>query len=106
VEDPPDIERRPENIEDQKFGAPEGPLHVEEPVLPFKADFTMNLVQGRAPVLVHKIIGFAIPGKMDGMPLLLEVMAEMKAAGGMTKAFAADHKEDLHVVCLNFCCDA
>lgn len=49
-----------------------------------------------APVLLHEIIGFAIPGKVDDVSLLLHVMPEMEAAGCMPESFTADDKEDLH----------
>jgi hypothetical protein len=48
-------------------------------------------------MLVHEIIGFPVASEMHVMPLLLEVMPEMKTAGGMTESFAADNKEDLHI---------
>ena len=51
-----------------------------------------------AAVLAHEIIGFAITGKMDGMPLQLHVMPEVETAGCMPESFTADNKEDLHGV--------
>jgi hypothetical protein len=47
-------------------------------------------------MLFHEIMGFAVAGKMNSMPLLLQVMAEVQAAGSMPQPFSADNKEDIH----------
>jgi hypothetical protein len=49
-----------------------------------------------APVLLHEIIGFAIPGVVDGVALLLHVMPEMETTGCMPEPLTADNKKDLH----------
>jgi hypothetical protein len=48
------------------------------------------------PVLLHEIIGFSIPCKMDSMALLLHIMPEMETPGCMPEPLTADNKEDLH----------
>jgi hypothetical protein len=53
-------------------------------------------MQGNTALLVQEIIGFAIPGKMDGMSLLLQVMTEMETPGCVPKPLTADNKKDLH----------
>jgi hypothetical protein len=53
-----------------------------------------------ALVLFHEIIGFAVPGKMNAMPLLLKVMAEVQGTGSMPQPLSADNKKNLHV---SFC---
>jgi hypothetical protein len=35
---------------------------------------------------------------MDGVPLLLEIIPEVEAAGGVPEPFPADNKKDLHVI--------
>jgi len=47
-------------------------------------------------LLVQEIMGFAIPGKMDGMSLLLQVMTEMETPGCVPEPLTADNKKDLH----------
>jgi hypothetical protein len=47
-------------------------------------------------MLFHETIRFAVPGKMNGMPLLHQVMAEMQSPGGMPQPFTTDNKQDLH----------
>jgi hypothetical protein len=49
-----------------------------------------------APVLFHEIAGFTITCIMNSMPLLLQVMAEVQAAGSMPQPFSADNKQDFH----------
>jgi hypothetical protein len=58
-------------------------------------------VQGGFTLLKEEIIGFAIPGKMNGMSLLLQVMTEMETPGCVPESFTADNKKDLHgITCL------
>jgi hypothetical protein len=45
---------------------------------------------------MQEIIGFAIPGKMNGMSLVLQVMTEMETPGGVPEPLTADNKKDLH----------
>jgi hypothetical protein len=45
---------------------------------------------------MQEIIGFAIPGKMNGMSLVLQVMTEMETPGCVPEPFTADDKKDLH----------
>jgi hypothetical protein len=49
-----------------------------------------------APMLVHEVIGLAIPGKVDIVAPLLHKVAKVNASGGMPQPLAADNKEDLH----------
>jgi hypothetical protein len=53
-------------------------------------------VQDSTTLLVQEIIGFAIPGKMDGMSLLLQVMTEMETPGCVPKPLTTDDKKDFH----------
>jgi hypothetical protein len=50
----------------------------------------------RAPVLVHEIIGFPVPGKMNFMPVLLQVMPEVEGPRSVPEAFPADNKKEFH----------
>jgi hypothetical protein len=77
---------------------PERLFQAEKTILPLKIHFTVSAVQVGTPVLLHKIIGFPVPGEMDGMPLLLQVMAKVETPGRMPESFTADNKEDLHGV--------
>jgi hypothetical protein len=47
-------------------------------------------------MLVHEVMGFPVPGKMDFMPVLLQVMPEVKGPRGMPEAFSADNKKEFH----------
>jgi hypothetical protein len=55
-------------------------------------------------VLVHEIIGFFIPGKMDLMPLLLQVVPEMEGSRGVAKAFPTDNKKEFHGIPAGIIC--
>jgi len=58
-------------------------------------------VQGGSTLLKEEIVGFAIPGKMNGMSLLLQVMTEVETPGGVPESLTADNKKDLHgITCL------
>ena len=56
----------------------------------------MDAVKDCTALLVQEIIGFAIPGKMDGMSLLLQVMTKMETPGCVPEPLTADNKKDLH----------
>jgi hypothetical protein len=47
-------------------------------------------------VLFHEIIRFAITGKVNGVTLLLQVMAKMQTPGSVPQSLSADNKQDLH----------
>jgi hypothetical protein len=55
----------------------------------------VGAVKVGAAVLVDKIIGLAIRGEMGGVPLLLEIMPEMEAAGCVPEPFTAYNKEEI-----------
>jgi hypothetical protein len=95
-DEPADTPGRGYHIEHNPFRAQESLFKAEEPVFPFKADFTWRLVEVAAPVLFHESMGFAVAGKMNSMPLLLQVMTKVQAAGSMPQPFSADNKKDIH----------
>jgi hypothetical protein len=95
-DEPADTPGRGYHIEHNPFRTQESFFQAEESVFPFKADFTWRLMEVAAPVLFHEIVGFAVACKMNGMSLLLQVMAEVQAAGSMPQPFSADNKEDIH----------
>jgi hypothetical protein len=84
------------HIQDNPSGAPQRLFHAEETVHPFKADFPYRAVNVGATVLADEIKCLAICSKMDGIPLLLEIMAEVEAAGCMSEPFPAHNKEQIH----------
>ena len=94
--EPPDTEGRSDHVEHDPFRVPERLFKTEKTIFPFKADFAGGIVEVRAFVLLHEIVGFTIAGKVDRVSLLLHVMPEMEAAGCMPESFTADDKEDLH----------
>jgi hypothetical protein len=96
ADEPHDAQDRSNHIRTNPLGRPEGLFQAEETVFPLKTDFTVDPVQGSTALLVQEIIGFAIPGKMDGMSLLLQVMTEMETPGCVPKPLTADNKKDLH----------
>jgi hypothetical protein len=91
-----DTKGRSHHIKNDPFRAPECLFQAEETVLPLKTDFAVRLVKFGAPVLFHEIIRFPVRGEMNGMSLLLQVMAKMETTGCVPKPFAADNKKDLH----------
>jgi hypothetical protein len=93
---PVDTQRRLHHIDADPFRVPEGLFQAEKPAFSFETDLAGSTVQVRAPVLVHEIIGFFIPGKMDLMPVLLQVMPEMEGPRGMPEPFPADNKKEFH----------
>ena len=91
-----DNQSRSYGIRNQPLRRPERLFQAEEAVFPFKTDFAVDPVQVVPPVLKEEIIGFAIPGKLNGMSLLLQVMTEMETPGGVPESLTADNKKDLH----------
>ena len=73
-----------------------GSFQAEETPLPFETDLAGDTVQVRAPVLIHEVIGFPVPGKMDFMPVLLQVMPEVERPRGVPESFPADNKKEFH----------
>jgi hypothetical protein len=49
-----------------------------------------------ARVLLHEIKGFAIAGEMNFMPVLLQIMPEVKGPRCMPEPFPADNKKEFH----------
>jgi hypothetical protein len=92
-----DNQDRSHHIKHDPFRAPEGLFHAEETVFPFKTDFAVRPVQVAALLLFHEIIRFPVSGKMNGVSLLLQVMAKMEAPGCMPEPLTADNKKDLHI---------
>jgi hypothetical protein len=101
---PVDIQRGPDHVEAYPFRVPEGLFQAEEPAFAFETDLAGSTMQVRAPVLVHEIIGFFIPGKMDLMPLLLQVVPQMEGPRGVAKAFPADNKKEFHGIPAGMIC--
>jgi hypothetical protein len=93
---PVDTQRGPHHVEAYPFRVPEGLFQAEEPAFAFETDLAGSTVQVRAPVLVHEIIRFFIPGKMDLVPMLLQVVPEVEGTRGMAKAFPAHNKKEFH----------
>jgi hypothetical protein len=91
-----DTQARSHHIIHDPFRAPECLFQAEETVLPFKTDFAVRPVQVAALVLFHEIIRFPVSGKMNGVSLLMQVMAKMETTGCVPEPFAADNKKDLH----------
>jgi len=57
---------------------PEGLFQAEETILAGKEDLPGGVMEMGAPVLFHEIIGFAIAGEMDFVPVLLDIMPEVE----------------------------
>jgi len=93
---PVDTQRGPHHVEADPFRVPEGLFQAEEPAFALETDLAGSTVEVRTPVLVHKIIGFFIAGKMDLVPVLLQVVPQMEGTRGVTKAFPADNKKEFH----------
>jgi len=96
ADEPSDNQERSYHIRNNTLGRPERHFQAEEAVFPFKTDFAVCPVQGRTVLLTYEIIGFTIPGKMNGMSLVLQVMTEMEAPGCVPESLTADNKKDLH----------
>jgi hypothetical protein len=95
-DEPPDADGGPDHVGHDPFGAPERLFETEKTVFPFQADFAGSVMEVRAVVQFHEIVGFPVPGKVNRVSLLLHVMPEMETAGCMPESFATDNKENLH----------
>jgi hypothetical protein len=96
VDEPPDTESGQDHVDGNPLRAPERHFHAEETVLAFKADLALRAVEVRTGMLLHEVIGLPVCREVDGMALLLDVVPEVEAAGGVPESFAADNKEDVH----------
>jgi hypothetical protein len=47
-------------------------------------------------VLAHEIMGFPVPGKVDFVPVLLQVMPEVEGTRSMPEPFPANNKKEFH----------
>jgi hypothetical protein len=91
-----DAQAGTDHIEQDKFRIPERLFETEKPIFSFKANFPGRGMDMRAPVLFHEFAGFAIPGKMDCVSLLLQVMPEMETPGCVPESFTTNNKENFH----------
>jgi hypothetical protein len=47
-------------------------------------------------MLAHEIIGFPVPGKVDFVAVLLQVMPEVEGPRSVPESFPADNKKEFH----------